>query len=461
MKRAAIIILALLAAGLAAQCFFPPGLMADEGMWTYIAKVWLKTGVPPYAGGVENKTPGIFYVFAAANTLGENNYLFPRFLAAAMLCGAGILLKRLADMLAGEAAGIWTLAAYCALLLLDKTEAFNLAATESFMICFSILAFYIYARGIEGAKPAAAFWAGAAMGTAVLFKQVALASMAALMAWPFLHKGKTMREKLAQAGIIAGGALAVNIAAEIPLLACGGYWRQYFDCAWLSLFKLLRVPGAATASAGGHWRMFVERWSGWWWFAPPLAVFAALLGRIRYGCAAGIWLLADFCGANLSGDYYTHQFKQVIPSLALACGLAASAVPARAVYASLLALAVAASSGLKLYARWDSRARHDGEFAGLEAGRLTAPGNYVYVCEHRASPAQAYSGRLSPSRYFNTIFVFGESEKKEVLASLEARPPALMLVQGGPPEWIENYISARGYGRIFSSHGYGFYARRA
>ena len=43
---------------------FRQKMAIDAGIWNYVARMWLYFDLPPYAGAVENKTPGIFYIFA-------------------------------------------------------------------------------------------------------------------------------------------------------------------------------------------------------------------------------------------------------------------------------------------------------------------------------------------------------------------------------------------------------------
>ena len=48
----------------------------DEGIWNYIARVWCENRIPPYLGTIENKTPGIFELFAGSYLFFGVDYYF-------------------------------------------------------------------------------------------------------------------------------------------------------------------------------------------------------------------------------------------------------------------------------------------------------------------------------------------------------------------------------------------------
>src|SRR5438046_1360445 len=50
----------------------------DEAVWHYIGFSWVKLGVPPYRGTVDNKGPGIFLLYALSSLLFGVNFLIPR-----------------------------------------------------------------------------------------------------------------------------------------------------------------------------------------------------------------------------------------------------------------------------------------------------------------------------------------------------------------------------------------------
>ena len=62
----------------------PMMLTFDESMWQYIGRNWIRNGLVPYAGGVDNKSPLIFLVFGISDRLFGVNYWFPRLVGIAV-----------------------------------------------------------------------------------------------------------------------------------------------------------------------------------------------------------------------------------------------------------------------------------------------------------------------------------------------------------------------------------------
>ena len=56
----------------------------DESMWHYIGRNWIRNGLVPYQGGVDNKSPLIFLIFGISDWLFGVNYWFPRLLGIAV-----------------------------------------------------------------------------------------------------------------------------------------------------------------------------------------------------------------------------------------------------------------------------------------------------------------------------------------------------------------------------------------
>jgi len=110
-----------------------------------------------------------------------------------------------------------------------------------------------------------------------------------------------------------GAAVAVNFILLVPLFLSGTAFMQYFDTAWLSLFSIGRFSAGAKPMSLDV-SMFGE------WLAPlGLFVFVCLRRRQLWPFVA--WLLCDFAGSIASGDYFAHQFKQLIPSMAVCAGV--------------------------------------------------------------------------------------------------------------------------------------------
>ena len=306
--------LALLTAILVSQIFLTGGFLWDERRWNAVALLWAH-GVAPYMGMADNKSPGIFYVHLLANLFFKPEPYFARTVAVLLQLGGALLVYDMTEEIASPLERLWSLAAYIVLVAAPNTDPYNLGTTESFMYPFSVLGFWLYARAGLGAcereaSPLLALLAGAAVGMAVDFKQIAVATLAALLAWAFLRNGFVRGCK--HAALMLSGAVAVNALLLLPILLSGGTLHNYFAIVW---YSLLNVATANHKDTMISWIMLVE-------WLPPLVFFVALTIRRREAWPFLLWLAADFAGSNASGAYYIHQFKQLIPSVALCAGLA-------------------------------------------------------------------------------------------------------------------------------------------
>ncbi len=162
-------------------------LYTDEGIWYYVAFAWLKYYLPPYLGTVENKTPGIFYLFALAFRLFGLACWFPRLLGIIALGITSSAIYQIGKLLANRLAGTIAMLLYALCLTGGYLYNYLTALTETFMICFSVLAFLAlitaqrtaHARGYR----ALLVLTGCCVGVAIAFKQIAVITSVAVVAY--------------------------------------------------------------------------------------------------------------------------------------------------------------------------------------------------------------------------------------------------------------------------------------
>ena len=464
----------LMAAGLLSYPYIQP----DEGIWIYVAKVWAGLGLPPYCGAVENKPAGLFYIHAVPFLAGWTPQIFPRLLGAGMTAGAGFLLWLVARRAAGLWAAWWTLGLFLWLMLGGRVETCNLDTTESFMLFFCVLALYIYSKdGGELPSGGRVFWAGVCAGFSVLFKQTGLATLGALTLWPLLS-GATLGAAARHAAFLWAGGLAGHLFGLLPFLFLGGTIPSYIYTAWITLRRLsfsFGFPITPHTRLIGSTKLFLK----WIFYIIPLG--AGLLWRRRLGIESKflglclICLALDVWAVNSSGEYFIHQSRQMVPTLSLVGGLIMAAVfrLSQLRRLQLAALLVLPTCGAVFYTAENvanTKIVSLDYFAGMRARSLTKPGDYLYICEHNASPVQYYSERYSPTRHFNTMFMFGEKQQREVLEALRRNPPALVMVRpflpspdmadGAPPRWLEEgFLKPQGYTFRFADYEYYYWMK--
>ncbi len=80
---------------------------SDEGIWSYIGRIWSKNSIPPYVGAIENKTPGIFELYAISNILFGINIFFVRGLGILSIVLSSIVVFFIGRKLHSPLAGIF------------------------------------------------------------------------------------------------------------------------------------------------------------------------------------------------------------------------------------------------------------------------------------------------------------------------------------------------------------------
>ena len=363
-----------------------------------------------------------------------------------------------------EIAALWTLAVFTMLLFWFRTDGAFVDYTESYLIAFSCFAFFTY----SGGGKRRALLAGVLMGCALLFKQTAACSLGALLLWPFFRYGKKWRPAIVEAFAILGSALVVNIVVVLFFLEQGSTLSAYLNWVWL----FARDYGAYSGAPETWVENFSMGWYPWLIFLPAVLLF--LLHRKSpqehsdFHRALTAWLLCDFVAVNMSGQYFAHQFRQLLPALSLVCGVVihnlASDARRRGLKPVLGLAAVLFSTGFtfaelrvmeKGYVNY-GYVNHDHMIAGKLAHAITRPGEYVYVPYEAGGAVQTYSGRYSPVAHFRP---YSSRSWQAHMDALNKYPPTLIIFVAPAPEWLRRYMDQRGYKYLFNAFYYNFYAR--
>jgi|GEM_PF-3004453 len=298
-----------LTAILLASVFASPDFLGDERYWNKIAWLWAQ-GHPPYSVIGDNKLPGIFYMHLFSNWVLPGNPFFPRLIAVLLQLGGALAVYGITWRILDPRERLWCLAAYVAIIGTPSTDVGNGGTTEAFMHPFSALAFLLYSlrRGEKEDLRASAF-AGLAMGMAICFRQSAATSLLALMCWPLLEHGlrRGWKESLA----MLGAASVINGLIVLPILMQGTTIAQFLDAIST---KTSVVPDSG--------RVLFVNWYVWQEWVLPLAFIGFMLCRRRETWPFLLWLAADCLAVNVTGNYFSHQFKQMVPSFAVCAGLA-------------------------------------------------------------------------------------------------------------------------------------------
>jgi hypothetical protein len=496
----------------------------DEGVWSYMGRMW-DHGLPVYKATMDNKPPGIFMVFALSYALVGPGVWLPRLMGVLSLIAATGGIYLLGRRLHSRQAGLLAALMFGLAMGWEALDGPNAAQTESFMVLPTIFAFLILFRShadprcgasvnsplgnttnaenqaghniglpVGAVEPSTKqtsghqysppgrgcfFLAGVLLGCAISFKQTALFS---LPAWGAVYLSLAHRDgRLTRSrwraiawdiAAVGAGVLAGVAAFLLPVLACGVDFKDY----WFGTWVLPSLPGTGNPSVAGRLAKTFHTWcqTSLVLFYLPLAAFVRRSKTLRAGglpvIAMTVWLAMEFAGSALSGYWYGHQIKQIIPVLALIGGLGLAAAVERISFvmggghpwppppdaaardgrrairradeqhalqilfpALMLAIAIAWFPLTMFHKAVQGPGRDLDREVGLCVRDRSNPNDYVLDLSDEGGSEQilAWSDRPSPSRWFNGFFLRLPQASADLEHDLALHPPRFVVA----PRW--------------------------
>ncbi|MDA0833958.1 MAG: glycosyltransferase family 39 protein [Planctomycetota bacterium] len=473
----------------------------DEGIWSYIGRIWIDQGIPPYRGAVENKTPGIFLLFTVAQAVWGLQVYFVRMIGVLAVCCSAGLIYCIGRELCDRRAGLLAMLVFGLSMGWSLTDGPYAAQTETFMVLFSVLAFYGLFRAVDiscgslhsNANPMSAvpravtsshfFWlavAGFSIGLSIAFKQIAVTTAGAMMLSFFVLMCAKGSGACSTGSLIGGiativmGVVVATALSVVPLLFSGVSLGEYIDGAWLILANAGSSPVGIFSRIHRMLQVFTN--SKMTLFYPFIIIFL-ILNPMRTKPTAAcllIWLICDFIGVNGSGAYFGHQLRQLLPVLSLICGISMSQIELRvanddsgrlfkkmAITAALYLMFFPYSSCSQNLYRLKFGFHDPKVELGYWLRDHTEPGDYVYVHGTVCDVVTSCSGRLSSSRYFNNVFVSDDAAQSQRLHDLSNHPPRYFLHQQPGIEFDANlkYYLEQHYQLERIDNGFAIYRR--
>jgi hypothetical protein len=312
-------LLAVLTLVLRAPSFFRTFMDIDEGSYAAIGCRMLQGGLP-YRDGVENKFPGIFYVYKFIFTLGGRYDMLAVHLATALVALATALvcggIARRVALDAGRDPERARFAAALSYVVFSTVYYPKILAgnTEMFVVLPASLALYAYLGARK--RPWLYLVAGALAGVTTLLKQVAGAVIAAMGADRVLRRD--WLRGLFDALLLALGFTAV-LAATVWALGRAGLFDDAKFWTWTYVFRHYIPSG--NRDHGFAFNLATNLVP----YALTVSPLLFLASRARIAAAAPIWwwLGGMLAAALVGGRMYGHYFLMMLPPLAVLAGVGA------------------------------------------------------------------------------------------------------------------------------------------
>jgi len=444
----------------------------DEGMWSYMGRVWSENRIVPYSGAIDNKPPGILLLYYVSHSLFGTNIWFPR--AAGMLAsfGTSLCLYWLIRKLANHTAGVIGMVLYICLMPSKTFHAVSTACTETFVIFFATLSFVLImlSNNLKGWRYYLAVAGGGfSMGSAIVFKHVALLDTIAILIFAgYFLKTSGDRKSIVKAfGLILLGIVLANIISLIALLAKGGSLIDYVKMVWFYLLQGREKDIGIVQRLAN----IIPAWSHNGLIIPYLGIAGFVLNRKRLQqltipvTLLLAWLVLDFIGVNAAGTYYKHQYKQILPPLCIIFGIffdfLATKLGVRGekeisfmtkekiVLGIILAVLICYVPFERNYQKGFKRIFRSEEDKNRQLGlyikQISEKDDYVYIFHKYKDPILSYSDRLAPSGYFNTYFLSYPGALQQVQRDMDEKAPVLIMLQHNKevPEWLQEIVDLK------------------
>jgi hypothetical protein len=415
------------------QPLLPIPFERDEGEYAYIG--WrLNFHELPYRDWVDQKPPGIFWIYQLALKLPMDSICAVHFAAlifsAATACALFLLARRFTSH-------CWALAAALlfALLGADPLLEATAANTELFMLLPLVLAQIAMLSGAAATDRRRglllAFCAGALTGIAVAFKQVALVNWPLLMFvfWFFAPAAARLRRTVWFAAWSTLGLAAVWGAIAVYFAYWHGFREFIYNVFTHNLEYANALPWSTRYAYFCHTLKTLAASQSFAWL---LALAGLVAVGVKKQRALLVFLVASIAaglaGVSASGYYFPHYFQQLLPIGCLAAALGAEWVEHAAPWKRLsvgfrrtiLALALGLLPGIVLfpYLFEYSAAEAVGKiypgnsfFAnmptlGQRLAAITKPADRVFI--YGAEPELLfYARRISATRYIFLFPIYG------------------------------------------------------
>jgi hypothetical protein len=409
-------------------------LSFDEAIWHYIGRNWVRFGLIPYAGGVDNKSPLIFAIYGWSDYFFGVNYWFPRVLGT--LCQSiGIYYVYLiASRSGGKRRGIIALSLYGLSLMWRSTDGKWVSLTETYEMTLIIFSFY---RFFKAEKRKDFLISGVFAGLAAGFRLSAFFPIVAIFT------ASIAKKKEGTVAFCAGVMSAILILLALASIA-GIHIQDFFSYAFSDNF--------GTGSPTDHsflWKL--EQFTSQFFYSELILFYPSMLAYFliyKKWDTLTLWLIWAFIGIAIIGIYDRAHLKEILPAISLISAAAIDyaidrfKIPGRTIIIVLwivffpkllepiINLKKLWTNGLDqpdLSCQVPYTKPEDGSLKklGYWIKSATHAGDKVLVAGFGAQ-VQVYAERISPSVYFNVTQT--HAAKERFFQDIRTNQPEMILV---------------------------------
>ncbi|HET9201186.1 MAG TPA: glycosyltransferase family 39 protein, partial [Dehalococcoidia bacterium] len=302
--------------------FFSEPFERDEGVFATLAQTILRGDIP-YRDAWDHKPPMVAMWYAGSFAVFGESIEAPRIAAAASAALTAVLLFLLARRMYNERVATATALIFGLCYGIPYLQ-IN-ANSEVFLLLPLVAAFYCFHRAREAGSARWLLAAGALSGLAFMTKQVAMWNFFALAGF-LVYEGwrsADWRSTRLNLGIFAGGA----VAAMLPFFAYFAVNGALDDFVY-AIFTYNELFARQIPLAKRILRMvtikegYLALATAFLWVGAAVSIFR----MVRYKPGARevlllLWIAGCYLGVKTSGRDYPHYYVQLLPGLALLCGV--------------------------------------------------------------------------------------------------------------------------------------------
>jgi 4-amino-4-deoxy-L-arabinose transferase-like glycosyltransferase len=422
----------------------------DESMWQYIGRNWIRNGLVPYSGGVDNKSPLIFLIFGISDRLFGVNFWFPRLLGIAVQSAGIFFLYKIAEKTISHRAGLFAISFYGLSLAWRTTGGKYVSFTETYAIAFILGAIYI---SMIFRSDRYGFFGGLLAGFGLGFRLSAVFGILPLLIFNFGRSRKT------------GFIFLLGVLSAAGFLLLLGLWAGIHLNDYLFYGFTDNFGSGSPTSHSLAWE--AQGFADGFFYSELILFYPAVLAyffiKREMDFLKG-WLMSEFVGIVILGIYARNHFKELLPVMSLMAAFVVDRLiendriaPRKFMlgiwilffpksFEPLFAIKKfflpgnPSSVNNKSLAYEDENRKKD---IGLWIRNNTGPKQRVFVAGYGAQ-IQAYSERQSPSVYFNVTQT--PFAKKRLFADLLSNKPVLLVIPlsdkyaGAVDEDIRSYV---------------------